>query len=371
MHSHRLESSFEPTGHPPDTGSDALPDALEHDPVIEDFNAFFERLSSLDSLQWPPDGDDDLPPPRTSNAAPVSPATARTSEQRAVPEARAAGGAASVMPRTRMTVLKSDRDFGAAPPPAHGAGGNGRAGLRDVTRFLKMALVGLILFALGLGAGWAALSLPLHFEEAMPNVTRLMERARGLAGVSTDVAGTVPARPAPAPRLRVVEPGPVAQAAGSAPAPSDTARMARATKPPRAGTATPVPAPAPRTDTVRTAPAIERDIQLPSPQGAPGASVAATDAGDANPASNGADPRFTLQVGACTSFACVENYRRLLLGKVGSQSIKVVTQGAGAGQATVQRIRVQPLERDAAERLKAELTAMDPRFRDAYLIALK
>jgi hypothetical protein len=284
-----------------------------------------------------------------------------------------------------MTVLKSDRDFGAAPPaPAHGAGGNGRAGLRDVARFLKMALVGLLLFALGLGAGWAALSLPLRFEEAMPNVTRLMERARGLAGVapgaSADTAATPAAiTPAPAQSLRVVEPETTAPAVAQAPARASDARTVRAAKMPAASTAP--AAPAPRTTPARSAPAIERDIQLPSPRGAPGTPVADADAGaagsedagsaDAATAPNGAGPQFTLQVGACTSFACVENYRRLLLGKVGSQAIKVVTQGGGEGGPAVQRIRVQPLERDAAERLKAELAATDPRFRDAYLIALK
>ena len=48
---HSLDASFETSGGRPD-GSSA---GSGQDPVVEDFNSFFEKLSSLDSLQWSAD----------------------------------------------------------------------------------------------------------------------------------------------------------------------------------------------------------------------------------------------------------------------------------------------------------------------------
>jgi hypothetical protein len=52
-------------------------------------------------------------------------------------------------------------------------------------------------------------------------------------------------------------------------------------------------------------------------------------------------------------------------------AIKVVAQPGAAGGPAIQRIRVQPLERGEAERLKAALAAQDPHFADAYVMALR
>lgn len=79
---------------------------------------------------------------------------------------------------------------------------------------------------------------------------------------------------------------------------------------------------------------------------------------------------YALQVGACSSYACVEAYRELLVGHVKPQSIRVSTANRSDG-GTIQRIRVEPLQREEADRLKAALAAVDSRFAKAYLISLQ
>jgi hypothetical protein len=367
-----LEASFEPSGGRPD-GSSGSPG---RDPVVEDFNAFFEKLSSLDSLQWPAE-------------------TPTKAKPAAAPQARPAGGSTGAVPakaaRPHMTVVKSDTDLGDAPagPGAEAvAEPRGRATARDVARFLKMTLVGLLLFGLGLGAGWAALSIPGHLDTGMPSFAQLMERTRAITQPRMDKAaanqaataqGTAaPAAPSGDP-LRVVEagrsgttaggtkPAGPAMAAGPAPRAPQPAAASQAVRPtPATQTAATTAAPSGiGSDEPADAAAAGGDIQLPL--------LGGTEPGHAaTPAAQAAagTPQFTLQVGACTSFACVENYRRMLLAKVGSRSIKVVTQPRGAGAASIQRVRIEPLERAEAERLKAELAALDARFKDAYLIAL-
>ena len=79
---------------------------------------------------------------------------------------------------------------------------------------------------------------------------------------------------------------------------------------------------------------------------------------------------YALQVGACSSYACVEAYRELLAGHVKPQSIRVLTANRAQGGA-IQRIRVEPLRREEADRLKTTLAAVDSRFAKAYLISLQ
>jgi hypothetical protein len=385
--SQSLESSFEPAlGRGDSDSSTAAPD-----PVVEDFNAFFERLSALDQLQWsaasPAAADAPArpaPPAGASGpagaAAPTSAAGAAASAPAARAGRRAAAQRQGAAGKPRMTVVKSDTDLGAAPPAAIPdpeevrAVARGRITARDVARFLKLTLVGLMLFALGLGAGWAALSLPGRFDDTGANFAELMERTRAMA---LPRAGVAPTGGAAADRLRLVESGagPTAQAAKDtaraagdpAPAAGDTARAAGDTAPAAPVTATGAQDPAPAAGVASAADPAANDtgepetgFVMPGPQAPPAASAEGTGAA-----------RFTLQVGACSSFACVENYRHLLLAQVRPGAIKVVAQPGAAGGPAIQRIRVQPLERGEAERLKAALAAQDPHFADAYVMALR
>jgi len=366
--SHPLESSYEPTGDRAAAGQD--------DSMIQDFNSFFEKLSSLDHLQWSAD-----PQPTTAPAQPPAGAT---------PRRKSAAGIRPAKPR--MTVVKSDVDLDDPPPVDMSAPEmHGRATMRDVARFLKTTLVGLVLFAMGLGAGWAALSLPGRFDQGMPSLSHLMERMRtitvsrfgaeaGQPGGLHGVQGSQ-ASPGAAPAAST---GSAAKADATAAATADADAIKRAQETaehldPDAGIQLPKLG---NTVTVashaKPKAAAHGASRAKAPQPATAAAHAATQAGaaqdgSATPAAataSASGPQFTLQVGACSSYRCVEAYKRLLAPAVNPRSIKVVTEGNAQGGQSIQRIRIQPLQRTEAERLKARLAASDARFKGAYLIAL-
>jgi hypothetical protein len=406
---HPLDPTFEPSGNP----SGSAPGSMHRDAAVEEFNAFFEKLSSLDHLQW--------------SAEPQAAAPAGASAPRPA-AASAARKAAPASAKPRMTVLNPGVDAGAPEPALPPEIAQGRVTMRDVARFLKTTLVGLVLFALGLAAGWAALSLPGHFDQGMPSLTDLMNHARAVtlprfnAGVSGpgglqvvqagQPAGATSPASEPAAAL-----GPQAPATGAPGVPqSATAKAAGPAAPvaksasgvvdsdaehtdPDAGIQLPklgdmmvdVPAAKPKAATAKAAkpksatpksaaagPSARTAAAVPATQaGQPaaasgaGAATAATPAGATPAAGAGAaEPQFSLQVGACSSYGCVEAYRKLLVPKVNPRSIKVLTQHGAPGAASIQRVRIQPLPQAEAERLKTELAAQDPRFKGAYVIAL-
>ncbi|HEX7926018.1 MAG TPA: hypothetical protein VF678_00415, partial [bacterium] len=80
-------------------------------------------------------------------------------------------------------------------------------------------------------------------------------------------------------------------------------------------------------------------------------------------AANGA-AQYAVQVGACSSAQCVDNYRKLLQPHVGQHRVEVMQQAA------VQRVRVEPLTRDQAQQLKQSLEQADPRLKNAYVVKL-
>lgn len=357
--SHSLESSFEPAG-------EAVhgPASRGVDPVVEDFNAFFERLSALDDLQW------------SAEAAPTPAKSAdlAAAGPQAAPRAKA-------RPH-RMTVVKSEAV--AAPvavPPIEPAvpAGEERVSVGDVARFLKTTLVGLVLFALGLAAGWAALSLPGHFHHHMPTLTQLVERARS---ITLPHLGHAPAGTAAAPAAtanaattaQATAAHDATQPAAAAPKGPDAIDPDAGLQLPKLGDTIQI---ASGTHARHAAPATaHRASAAPAAVAASGPAahraapheIAAHGSASSHPAAP-AGPRYTLQVGACTSYSCVEAYQRLLQSKVDPHTIKVVTQPR-AGAPNLQRVRIQPLQHGQAERLKSELAALDPRFKGAYLIAL-
>lgn len=378
-----LEASFKPAAGQPQEPSGPI------DPVVEDFNTFFEKLSALDHLQWS-DGD------RAGEPAPPPPG-----EAAARPAPRAPRRKAPAKPAApRMTVLQSDRDLGA---PAGGGSAavpsaaevervaRGRITARDVARFLKLTLVGLLLFALGLAAGWAALSLPGQMNVGLPSVSDLMERARSAVPLRREAVGASDAL-----RLEPVKPAaPASQAAGTAkPIAMAEARSttphARNAARPAAGSGTKAAAKPKASAAAHNLgaedafdaaeasggsdrielPAVTPEAPAPAVAGTAARTAASTPAQPAASAQAGGTEQFALQVGACSSYECVQAYRNLLLRRVTSSRIKVVPSTHAPGQAAIQRIRIEPLGHAEGERLKSELAIMDARFSDAYLIAL-
>ena len=75
---------------------------------------------------------------------------------------------------------------------------------------------------------------------------------------------------------------------------------------------------------------------------------------------------YALQVGACTTNDCRDNYRKILERHVAPAAIHVVVQEGKNGQ-KVQRIRVEPLGKEEGQALKKKLEAADKLFAGSYL----
>ncbi len=346
----------------------------KEDPVVQDFNAFFEKLSSIDDLTWDSESSAQTPVPR-KQATPKrgAPSKTRTPQSRTKAPAKIA---ASTPPK--MNVFDSNSGFrnenslgadivGSQENLSRPAGedewsttqGNGRATSSELAWMLKMVLAGLVLFGLGLGAGWAALTLPERFQRALPKTAQnvQMDPAKGgpVEAIKSWLRNT---------RKQWAQPS------------SDNAKSAiekgKAAKPTRKGvkleTVGPVKKARARRKAWKTTPAVDpTGIRLPV--------ISRDDLfGNTRKRPLAAPPvvgRYALQVGACGSSRCVESYRALLKGRAGSDVIKVVTQPARGGNSEIHRIRVSPLTRAEALRLKRELISADSRFGGSYLISLR
>ena len=378
-----LENSFEPV----QNGAKPSMEGKARDPAVEDFTAFFEKLSAIDDLHW-------------SSTVERSPAGKQTGSpthstgagQRKAMRAKGARQVAASGARPKMTILKSDAASShdsagphSARPPENAADEfkaavSGRITPKDVSQFLKMTLAGLVLFGLGLGAGWAALLPPGGIEQAMPGLTRLMERAQAGSlerfrdASATGGAGVSKADAAPGQPSAVVTDAVMTDAGATSPAHASRHKAQMAARQKAQSGQNPAETKAPEgprspAGTARKAAPVS-DIELPVVR-----TASATTSATAAPAS-AATPatveqgRYTLQVGACSSYACVQSYRKLLLAAVGSRSIKVVKQSDRQRDTVIQRIRIEPLGKAEAEQLKSALISIDPRFNDAYLIAL-
>jgi hypothetical protein len=379
--SHELESFFEKLTQPP-------PEHTAHgqgDPA-EEFNALFRKLSALDELNWAPEADHPAPARRPrAKAAPARQAAAHAApaddaaedDDAAVPavaqaampapkltqeeaeeiasiidanqEAPVAAAAeraqpAQAMPAARQVAPRPKRRVRPAAPvvsaEAVTASAAPRPGkLERAGRALKIATVSLALFGIGLGAVWAALTLPHRANHAQPTVA---ERAIPSAGETKPAA---PARavelPATAAELQITEV-----------TPKPALPAARAEKPK-------APA-APQATASVNVPVAPRTTGAMAPHAEPVAEPAVAHAADAG--------GFALQVGACASEQCLANYRSLLTNFVAPDTIRVIAAPAGEG-AMVQRVRVAPLDLEQARKLKVAMAA-DARLRNAYVITL-
>ncbi len=345
------------------------------DKAQEDFHSFFEKLSSLDDLKWSSEGE----PQSIQSKAKSAYRQATTPRLRPNP---AGNEGTRVASRPKMNVVKSDSmatgKEGLANSVAH-LRRSKKITSGDATRFLKLALISLLLFGLGLGAGWAALSLPDRFQQKMPALARFLENGKN---IGTGERYQSLARDG----MRMIERIKPMLGWGSggnaeyrpgkekASGPGTSGRKIQGTSSSTRGAvsgnreqlANAKKAPL---DPVRL-PAFSRQDSAPSTGN--GTGIGTTNGTGKTTtksayAPNSA-PSHILQVGACSSYTCVENFRKLLLGRVSSNSIQIVKQQSADGSRMIQRIRIGPLGKMDAEELKSSLIALDPQFRGAYII---
>lgn len=330
MDAQGLEAAFEPV----DAETPAEQAAPESEPEAagQDFNTFFERLNALEGLTWRSDEDEDEEPAPLEEPVPPPPAQARPAPQAAAPPRK------TTQPR---------RQPAGAVQPGKGA---------SVLRTLKFAAVGLALFTVGLGAGWAALSLPGRFmERAGPAVTPAPTTS--VAAADNTEASDTPAITAPLP------------AADKAPRDVQATAQAGPAAEPQATASTADTAGQPSAAALPPAPGVDA-VEAP-------AATAATPSGDTQARANAAASAqpagggYALQVGACSSHDCVQTYRELLLQVVKASAVQVEQQPKPGGEGILQRVRVAPLSRAEAERLKAKLTQTDPRLGNAYVLTIR
>ncbi len=353
-----LDAEFQPAASTAALPPDGPPsDGTEM--IIQDFNSFFEKLSGLDDVRW--SEEPKMPPPATASGAQSEP------KRTAQPSSNVPAAGMSTAPQAPRGMAKSPPGASGIRPPAPAAVATPvkRPGL---PLGFKLAMMALFLFAVGMGAGWMALSLP-HTADA----GKLPENPLVAMDSKPAAAPTVPTTE-PAPSARHEEPAP-AQAAGKSEgkqatvAENDPAQIAE----PGAAGDEPEAFSQPGSEPVTGAKAPKAAGQpKPAPRAAArSAAKAATGAhASAAPqvgAATDATARYALQVGACSSARCVEIYRTLIQPHVGAHPVHVVDQQT-AGAAPVQRVRVEPLTKDQALALKQALEQADPRLKQAYIV---
>ena len=344
----------------------------EEDPVVQDFNAFFEKLSSIDDLTWDSESSAKKPAhrkqPTPNKAAPPKTPTPRS------PTKAPAKTAAPTPPKMNVfdsnsgfrngtsmnaEIVRSGGDLSRPGGEYDGVTtqGNGRATSSELAWMMKMALAGLVLFALGLGAGWAALTLPERFQRALPEAAQNVQEDEAKGGAVEAIKSWLRntrkqwGQPSSDKAKRAFEKGGDAKTARKGPDLETVGPVKKA--PARRKARKPSPAVDP---TGIRLPVISREDLFGNTRKRPLAA----------PPTVG---RYALQVGACGSIRCIENYRALLKGRAGREDIKVVTQPARGGKTEIHRIRVSPLTRAEALRLKRELISADSRFGGSYLIS--
>ncbi|MBI4083957.1 MAG: hypothetical protein HY423_15245 [Candidatus Lambdaproteobacteria bacterium] len=352
-----------------------------------EFEEFFRRLSTIDDLSWSdaPTAAHPAAPattPATTPTAPAAAAAARPEAGHAAPSpAKAAPGATAAAARGagRIRIPANERRATEFEPASPNASPSPFGDMKPLANrnhpglwvtAAKMTGVGVLLFAMGLAGGWLVLSLPKRLERHQASRPAIAHEPAGAARASAPKLTPHAALPA-APPVAPVAPPPVAPADLAAPSgaglPADAALASTAPaaeRPEGAETHAEEAPPQPAVETVTLAPPARK--AAPAGGRAPGPRpTAAPKVATPLPGS----PRYALQVGACGSAACVARYRTLLAGHVGAGTIQVASRPQ-AGGGDLQRIRIAPLDREAALKLKERLAAADARFGRAYLVAL-
>ena len=359
--------------------------------AVRDFNTFFEKLSSLDDLSWGTDEQAKAPARKAGRKKAARSVKAAAAGRAAPDSARAKPGMRVLNSTTAFAptaaakaiseageVDDGDRSWKPAP----------RITLADVAVAMRMLIIGLILFALGLGAGWAALSLPNRFDRQVANPARNGAREGGgtalhggfkkaLGRLKTELEATLGFGNGSRDNSRDASPmaGPTPDTEASAPRQTIARGNTGQTPAAKFDRRSPEQEAAKHVSVFRRSEPISLPVitneEVKAAQVGNGSSTAPGSAGFTSPLGGTVERRFALQVGACGSARCVESYRSLLTGQVDANAIKVVPHPATETGAAIQRIRIEPLTRAEAERLKQDLASNDSRFQGAYLITLR
>ncbi len=322
-------------------------EGLPSHPTSQNFDKFFENLSSIDDLVL----DEGV---SAKPSAEPSPKPAQPERQKQAPMPRMNGAV------KKMRIFRSDRaesagfEFG----PSEGAPAEIRGGMigRKTAAFIKVAAAGILLFGVGLGSGWAALSLPERLDDRMAAFTNRFKATKAMMEKA-------PSR---------VEFASSASAGNEAAAAEEVTPIV--TTPPEKGAALAknkgqvAAMELPAADMFSEKKIVEK---LAAPVKADRKRVVAgKNAAPARPGQDAAPRQFAVQVGACQSSNCVSSYRKLLLPHVAPGAIQVLESAAPEGGGSVQRIRVVSLTESDARRLQKNLAASDARLKDSYTIAV-
>ena len=359
--SRALEASFE------SSDKQRVPLGTDPVPMLEDFDSFFEKLNSLDRAEWR----------KAHPANPERPAERVGGKADPLAGLRAAGQAKQTQIPGKVP---------AAPRPA-------RMRLPGSVRF---ALTALALFAVGMGIGWAALSLPNRATgDDAATAAKAPVPAQLIDLKSEPLLGTTPAADKSATLAAIVPltdvtaaPNEGASESAGAPAPDGSQGVSKpftAGGETGAGTAKSVSAAAaapggkaqaarkqakPAKSAILTAK--QADSASPSAVPAQVAPAAAAHTAPAPAVAPAGGVHYAVQVGACRSTRCVENYRQLVTAHLpsNSESVRIVPVAAEGKDGGVQRVRVEPLDKSQAQQLKAALIQADARLSGAYVVDL-
>lgn len=348
--------------------------------AMREFNSLFEKLSSLDELTWEPENKDSLRYPNARKSLERG-TPARKLER--VDTERARLLALSRRKRGEIRIGQSNADAGTAsgkvaaatavetarPQQADVQRGVATAIVRNQRwqrslRVLKIVTVGLVLFGLGLGGVWLAMSFPKRFENNIPGIsssakpkqaaTRTAQTAAVLVG-RTDVEflrpKTLKKNPPAKPAKRTES---LAAVAGVIPQVSARGAKANVLIPPLA----------PIVEKIPSLHTLGFDKNMPA---APDAEMNRPFAVTEPSATR---TRYAIQVGACSSQRCLDNYRNLLEQHVSAESIHyvpVLVKGSGR---TVQRVRVEFSNLKEAKKVKDLLISTDAQLEGSYVITL-
>jgi hypothetical protein len=394
--SRALEASFEPSD------KSAVPPGSEKIPALEDFDSFFEKLNNLDHVDWR-SAHPANPEPKPFFRAAAKPAPISGGKADALAGLRSAVAQVKQSQRPGMAMAA-----GEAFPPAK------RRGMPGAFRFAATAFV---LFLVGMGIGWAALSLP--GKSSGDTATTIAAPAPALAtpggtpdGLASDPKVALPSKDASSGRLAAIVPlteVPSGDTAIAKPATRESAGTASAAKS-GDGTAVDLAAakitggsemPAPNGKTGESslpsdeiaansktedasaknsgslAPARKAGLKSKAAKTAPAAAAPAA-ATETQPVDVTTDPaplaaggpQYAVQVGACRSTRCVDNYRALVtpLLPANADTLRVIPVPAdGSG---MQRVRVAPLDKNEAQQLRTALIQADPRLSNAYVVVV-
>ncbi len=420
--SRAFEASFE------SSGKQQVPHGSDPERMLEDFDTFFEKINSLDQADW-------------RNAHPANPE--RPAMQASATAEHKASGKVDPLAGLRAAVAQAKQggtDHGGAGRPA-------RFPRLHVAGPLRFALLALVLFVVGMGIGWAALSLPGRSGSDAPATALtaapepgLFQEAKGAEAAAAPLAATASKTDATAKEVLLSEvPGQATEmmasstsapkkgdearatdltaqataaestsgangamltqraadrSAGASPSAAKTraasvksksAKAAHSDKPGHAagtvqtGKAVQTPTAVQTGNAVRTAKAVPAKAvqqrtspqQTAAQQTAPRQPLAEGAAGTVQGASG--EAHYAVQVGACRSPRCVDSYRQLVTAhmQAGADPTHIVTVPGEGKDASMQRVRVAPLDKAAAQRLKDTLVQADARLRGAYVVELR